>query len=456
MNMTGNGPTNNEKLTAEIRKLNSESAKLELDNARLAAMPSVSPSLAKELVDANARKDIAAAKKATQSDEIASVKALLPDLSSVNNGSLDASADRPAFQGALAAASLRSAALLVAEEIRKRQTAPKTGPVSYLLTSDPDLTTNDAAYHAVSTRIDELNDAVKTLVESASTKKGDDSGDVSGASLSVAVAGTVASTVASLVHLLSVKQTIRSYVYTVDDTSCLAAVAGRLAADGTTVFIDNFRTFTAEVPLVEGYNKLRHGRVGLIRQTAVFQSKVDDLSQQRELVRVSVTSVDKRLEAVGLTTDSRRSLEAERGDLMRSIALLTDEIGAAAGDLAVSQAVLNDIGAFITLVESTPEGGARSILANAVIHSWLHSPNSSGSDTDGSPEERYILYAKVFGAFSDQLTMDHVIRTDKMGVRNDTSVTYILVGADGRVIASDTVTGVAALFGNSKDYFKGS
>jgi hypothetical protein len=228
----------------------------------------------------------------------------VPDLTGVDRGATTYSGDQAMFGSSLALMALGEAAEKVAAEVRRK--APTTKCV--LVTSEVDLATADAAYHAVVSGLEEL-------LESAAGLLPPDEADGWEEGMGEAVVGAVAKAIPSVLSLLAPHRAVSGYSAVGDDLSAATCVLGALLAENVAkVAHDDFRTLAP----------------------GAIETDLATLKARRHAVKALAAS------------------------------------GGADVPVEAIKAFVADVDTFLAFVSAVPEGAVRSQLTNAILKQGLH------------------------------------------------------------------------------------
>jgi len=349
---------------------------------------------------AEADKAVAEARKAaTDADAAAAdaqqraVAAYIPDLSRVDRGTLDLKGDQPLLAGVVTQLALDAAARKVVERVRGQL----DGAACVLITSDRELAAADAVYAEVVSGIDELSASASALASQLEAKPAP---TLELLMLPAVTAGAqvAAAALPAVVSLFSAHRTVTTASATIDDLAAAAAVAGHLL-------------------LGEPKPVLVHDDIRLVPPGPVHE-KLQALSGERQ-----------RLVAARLRLSDRKD-------------------DAATAAIAVIDATVAAIDAFLGAIHTVPSGATRSPLTLAALHARLHA--APGSQP---PPFTHVLFVRGMGGSTQQAIDDRPLWfNDRFTVLGSAAVTYLLLEvATSAIVVGDTATGTAEVHGKIGD-----
>lgn len=214
--------------------------------------------------DADGRRaDAAAARRSADLEnaeaERTAVKDLVPDLGSVDRGSLTVPESSTLFSALLGAKAFSTAAAKIIGVVK----GALGDDFTVLVTTDLDITTRDVTHRGVLERLEALGSAVRAFLgedQPAGESWTDGDGTTSGRGFGpVSVAAGAAKLLPGLLSLLSARRSVQATTSTVDDDAALMGVAGVLAASdpGALVLVDRTRLLGTDGPTMTAWSGLQ-------------------------------------------------------------------------------------------------------------------------------------------------------------------------------------------------------
>lgn len=374
--------------------------------------------LARQPHEAEMRKATPDADKAATAARRDQLAGLIPDFSKVQRGSLEIEGQQPLFGTALAHRALEAAAAPAVQ--RAASTLPDSARV--VVTSEADLATSDATYHAVDMGLEQLTAAARQLLEETARER----------LVGTPIVGAIAAAVPGLLSLFSARRTVTKAQVTVDDLAAAAAAAGALrkANPHIAVVHDDFR----------------------LLPTGGIRDELATLSGLRE--QLAGDKLVRDQERVRITTDlatARKMLENPSGDVDKQKLELAqkqaDGYEQALSGLAVRSGLVDSvceaIDVFVASLNVVPEGDRRSPLTLALMRQQLHK-------SEDGPGFTHVLLVKAEGGSAEQTVDDRPLWfKDKFSVVVAASVTYMLMETAGSsIVAAGTASALAAAYGS--------
>lgn len=363
-------------LELDTAKLDYEQKKLDYDQKKNAAAATGAQTIA----EANQK---AAAALAEQ------VKALVPDLSKVERGTLTVTGDQPLFGSALATRALREAAAQVANKVRH----PLGNDAHIFVTSDVALASSDAVYTDVMAALDDLIGVVdRVMTEPDAPQEPRTFNLLAAPALAPAVVSAVASVVPDVLSMLAAHRTVSTAAVSVDDVTASMAVAAALVQN-------------------DAGHRVRH----------------DDI----------------RLAPRGAVHDKLSELRSRRTALALCSAHLPEE------QQAVPAELLAGIDTFLAALTTVPEGGKHSPLAVAALREALHTRDVSyvlavkagGGSTQQVIDDKALMRSDTFSVVATASLTFLAIRTSDSTVKAGGTVsgTAAVAGKVGDTFTIDLV-----------------
>jgi hypothetical protein len=409
---------------AEADKAKAEAAKAAVDAAKASREEAAATStLGVQQREAETRKAIAEAKKADFDAQQSRVAALVPDLGKAQVPALAVSGDQALFGATVTQRALDTAAASLVEDVSAHLPAKGSGRV--LLTSDPDLASPDASYVEVDAGLKMLAKAAAEALKPPSA----------GGIVAAAVAA-VAAALPGLISFFAPSRSVSSHAVTLDDSSVVAAVAGRLATTHD-VHLDDFRLVPQDGVVKRDKELMDHRD-----QLAALKNQGDVL--KAELQRRG-SAAQEKLDAL-LTAAKEAPDDPAAKQAVEDAAKERDDLTGQSTNLATETATVEDlvtaIDSFRTAIHTVPQGGTRSPLAVAALYEGLHATVSA--------TDRYaaVLFVKSGGGSVEQLINDRKFMKDRFDVVGSVGVSYWLIDpTDSNVRAAGTATGRARMSG---------
>lgn len=357
--------------------------------------------------EASARKTQIEADKEAAAAVREQISALVPDLSTVKESTLEAEDGTPMWGTFLTFEALPwvgdRVATIVLESV-----GDQVDNWRVLVTTDPDLASADAAYEDVMSGLDQLITTSERLLADVHIEFDFVTG---GLALAAALPG--------LLSMVSARRTITTAATAANDLAAAAAVMRRLRirAPSLALVYDDFRL----VP---------HGRV---------HDKVAAVGDLRVgLVERKVTLSDEKSKTDAALAEAKA---AKRPDA-KKIAELTRQSTDAATRLGLIDSAMVAIDTVLAGIRTIPAGATRSLLATTALHEALHSE-------DGPPRFTHVLLIKgEAGQARESLDNRPLWLEDKFFAIADASITYLLIEtADSTIVQSGTVTRLASASG---------
>jgi len=417
------------KAEAEARKAEAEAADLDSPSGQRAR-------------DGKNLQAVAEAEQKAAAARHSSITALVPDLSSVKESTLEVSKGEAAIAaGSLTFGALSSAAQEIAGYIG-RMAAP-TGGWNILVTSEQDLASPDSLYQEVMSGLADLNKAADSLLKHTAP-----TADV------FEVAPLLPILSAALPHVLSLLSAERSVTtgpITVTDLAAATAVAGALEGSlGNKIAVvhDDFRLAR------EGRPKTQSAELAAKRNELMVRKLV--LSDQKTLSDAELVSAKDHLKdaekalADADKTKPHPDLEAAVNAARDEVKQRTIQSHNVTTRVSMVEALLSSIDAFTAAIRVVPTGGRRSPFATAVLLDQLH-----GGDSGATPAFSHALLVKAQPAQFSQLTSDKPLWiNDKFSTMVEVTITYMLIAtSDSSIARAGAATATAVAYGRLGDKF---
>ncbi|HEX6006814.1 MAG TPA: hypothetical protein VFY80_02560 [Burkholderiales bacterium] len=381
-------------LAKRARAAEQERIRAEAEEKVRRAGQSLGDALALQKLEADAKKSIAEADKATADAQRAQVSAFIPDFSKIEKGETTVTGDGTVLGSLLTPLAMEQAAKQVVGRLKLSERD------RVLITTDADLASTDAVYVEVVTGLDLFTESAATLLGAtpAEDRRRSSARDEQRRAAPAAVAGAIAAAVPGLISLFSANRTLSSANLTADTAAAVAAVAAHLTGR-TTVQIDDF-------VVVQGG---------------------DVAAKEKALRQVRTQLVEHKLEL-----EPPKKPVAEEQPLSVAAALI--------GQL------ITQIDAFLTSLHTS--SGKRSPFAIAALRQQLH-PSSEA----GGPVFNKVLYIKASGATADKLLHDRPLWfKDKIQVIGSAAIVYWMMDTGtGNIIASGVGHGAVQIDGEIGD-----
>lgn len=423
---------------ADKAKADARSAAVAAQTAERTANDDAS-SVAQGLRDAERAQKVAEAGKATAAAHQGQLASVIPDLSKLQPGSLEAKGDELLFGTALAQRALDSAAKTVGKVVL--DALGSNGTWRVLVTSDAALASSDAAYLDVITGLQQLEDGAKEILsdvdESAEAAR---KAGFTGSPLDVI--GAVATAVPSVLSLLSAHRTVTTRAVTVSDLAAAAATVGRLsgAGDGRLVVHDDVRLLPAG-PLRVKLEAVNLHRQKLVGRKLALEDRKADATNLLSAARTDVSGLEAELAAgSGDAATLRTKLEQAQANVREQ----DEQVSRAAVRIGVVDGLIGAIDAFLAALRTTAPDAAHSPLTLAALREQLHEGGDGATESEPVPWFSHVLLVKGAGGSAQQVIDDRPLWfQDKFAVVASGSITYmLLVTSDSHVLASGTATGV--------------
>lgn len=359
---------------------------------------SLSKELAKQKLEAEARKAIAEAKKAAAEADAARISALIPDFSNVDRGELEVSGDQAMLGSLLGHMALERAAKKVATSKVGEEYVFSTKE-RVLVTSETDLASLDAVYLEVKNGLSALTSAAEKLLDKTKEAIPPSSLDLNSILLEIT------SVLPAMLSLFSAKRDLSSFKLTTDTTAATAAVTSALIEKKVYVQIDDFRI----VPYGE-----------IVFAEEFLRVKLSELVTRKIELEGKAQSIDS-------TAEEQHAIKI----------------------LAIGELIKN-IDAFFVSLHAIPSGSKRSPFATAMLAQYLHSPEKMSSDTKNEePKIDKVLFINAYAGSIDQLINDRpLFFNDKFHSIGTVSIAYwVIHPSDSYIKASGIATGIAEISG---------
>lgn len=414
------------KAEAEAAKAKADAAKAKADAAKADAdarkaeqeVAEYDSAAATHEREAAARKKTAEAEKDATAARRAQFAALIPDLSSVKDSTLEVKEGPALWSSFLLGRAVNSAGQAVADKLK----APDTQTRRVLVTSDPDLATADAVYADVQTGLAQLITAATQVLDKTTAETVDEAVQTAGVTpvdTALEAAGAIAGAVPAVLSLFSAHRTLGSAAVTASDLAAAAAVAGAMTAHAaTTVAHDDFR-------LVPGSGVYAlTGTVGEKRQDLVAQKIA--LGDKKSAVIAELATAKAELEAAQETIPAPSGQPQQIEAAKRKIADVEARLSVIELRVGVIDSLLTAADAFIATVRTIPAGARRSPLATAALHEQLH----TGDYT-------HVLLVKTQAGQAQQLLDNQPLwLRDKFSTAVEISVTFMLIETPASVVVA--------------------
>lgn len=358
--------------------------------------------------EADSRKAIAEAQKATAAAQLEQVAALIPDLSKVERGTLELKGEQALFSAALGRGAL------------------------------------DAAYLDVATGVGQLLGAAGALLDDLSEARARERGAGFAAG---PVLAAVAQAIPGPLSLFSAHRTMTSASVTSDDLSAAAAAAGALrSAVGDAVLVhDDFRLLSHGA-LHNKLGDLAGKRQQLSARKMALEDEKARTGAQLSETRGSVEDVKSALaEAEGdVAARLQDQLVAER----KEVANYEERLSKAEVRLGLIDSVSAAIDTFVASLTAAPEGANRSPLALAV----MRERHQAGGDAAGGRDEEALTHVLLVkgGIGSVEQTVDDkpFLFKDRFSAVATATITYMLLDtARNAIVAAGNPSGSTAAQG---------
>jgi hypothetical protein len=377
--------------------------------------------LAKAKAEAELRKAIAEADQQAAEARQKQVSALLPDLTKVTPGSLEAKGEQALFGTALAQQAMGAAGVRIADLVGDSIADPASARI--LITSDAELATSDAIYVEVVTGLDQLNDAAAKLIKDIEPKTEASFGAVFAGP---AIAGAVAAALPGVLSLISAHRSLTTSAVTVDSLTAAAVVAGRLSRrehPPAAVVHDDIRLVPEKGAVQKSLAKLNKHREELLARKIALED--ENAAREPELAELKAKA----------KKDPGKAMDVAKAEGKAS------EITVRLGLIDSTTATIDK---FTASLQAKAEGATRSPLAAAILHEQLHR-----ADPDGG-KFTHVLFVKAEPGSAQQLIDDRPLAfKDKFSTIATSSVTYMLIDTAGStVIDAGSVGGEAKITGS--------
>lgn len=259
-----------EEIAAAVRKAEAEATVAEHDARRKEL------ELAEWEADgAGRRADAATRRRGAELDnaeaERSAVTDLVPDLGSVDRGSLTVPDSSTVFQALLGAQALEAAAAKIIPVVK----GSLGDDYTVLVTTELDVVTRDVNHQSVVERLGALTSAVAAFLEGPPTPEEGEDGAVDGLGFGpAAVAAGAAKLLPGLLSLVSARRSVQNTSSTADDDAVLMCVAGVLARSdpGALVLADRTRLLGTDGPTMVAWRALNDAADGLDETLAQWKA----------------------------------------------------------------------------------------------------------------------------------------------------------------------------------------
>jgi hypothetical protein len=439
-----------EKAAAEAEKAKQDAAKAAAD-ARTASATAdkaeleaaeQSSTVAQQQRDATARKEIAEADKAAAAARRDQLTAVIPDLSTVKDSTLDVKEGPLLFASVATARALKGAARVVGDALDR--ILDKENVTRLLVTSDPDLASTDAVYQDVDSGLDQLDAAARRLLDDLTLAETTESATPT--TLIPDVIAALAGAVPDVLSLLAAHRTVSSGVVTPDDLAAQTVVLHEIRERKSRLALlhDDFRLVHpgAIHTKMSGLSSTRQRLVGRRIDLTGQKSAVD---AELETKRSEERSLEKRLTGQPDDTDLRETLDRVQAD----IAQLTGKSTTLGVHVGLIDSATSALDTFVSAIRVVPDGSRRSALATAALHERLHRP---GAD----PRVSHILLVKQQPGQAHQVVDNQPLWwSDRFTTAADTSIAYILIAtANSNVITAGRATRLTSVVGGIGSTFE--
>lgn len=432
------------KAEAEAAKAKADAAKAEADAAKAAAdaRKAEQESADHDTAAATKAREAESLKKAAEADKdaaaarLSQLEALVPDLSSVKDSTLDVKDGPALWTSFLLGRAVNTAGQAVAEKVTGSEL--KTGRV--LVTSDSDLATADAVYQDVTAGLEQLVTAAKGVLDRTRPEAMDEAVRTAAATpvgAALEAAGAIGGAIPAVLSLLSAQRTLDSAEVTASDLAAVAAVAGAMSQNGSLrVVHDNFRL----TPSGGVYD--RYDSVGTARQQLIARKIT--LGDRKSDIQAELASAQAEFETLKGSTPAppnhAQQIEAAKRRIAGAQALL-DEVENRA---AVVDSVLTAIDAFMSTVRAIPAGARRSPLATAALHAELHG---------ATPSFTHVLLVKTQAGQAQQMLDNQPLwLRDKFSTAVEIGITFILIETkSSEIVVAGTESSVKSARGKIGD-----
>lgn len=423
---------NTAKVVAEAEKAKADAAKAAADAQK--AQQEVADhdtAAAKAQREAEARKHTAEAEKDAAAARRAEIAALIPDLSSVKDSTLDVKDGPALWSSFLLGRAVNAAGQQVAEKV-----ASESQTRYVLVTSDVDLATADAVYEDVETGLKELVEAANKALEKTDPDTIEEAVQTAGVTPIDTALQIVVGAVPAILSLLSAHRTLSSAAVTASDLAALAAVAGAMKTDSTTVFHDNFRL----VPGGGVYTLA--ASVGAKRQELVARKIA--LGDKKSDLTADLATAKAELEGLQKAKPPDQALVLEAEKKVYRVQAQLDEVEVRVG---VVESLLSAMDSFVAAIRAIPANGGRSALATAALHEQLH-----GGDGGETKYTHVLLVKTQSGQVQQMLDNRPLWFKDKYSTAVEASISYMLLDtASSAIVAAGTESAVQSAHGTIGD-----
>jgi hypothetical protein len=403
--------------------------------------------------EAEARKKTAEADKDAAAARRAQFAALIPDLSAVKDSTLEVKEGPALWTSFLLGRAVNAAARTVAHKV----TAPDSQTRRVLATTDADLATADAVYQDVQTGLEQLIAAADDVLDKTRPETLEEAVEVAGltpvdtaleAAGAIAgpfpeVAGAIVGAIPAVLSLLSAQRTLSSAAVTATDLAAVAAVAGAMKTEATTVLHEDFR-------LVPGGGVYAlAATVGEKRQLLVARKIV--LADKKSALEAELATAKAELDALKKAapppSDQAQKVEAALREIARVEARLS-QVEARLSQVEVRAGMIDSLltaaDTFLSTIRAVPTGGRRSPLATAALHEQLHG---------GDRRCTHVLLVKAQAGQAQQMLDNRPLWfEDKFSIAIEISITYMLIEtATSGIVASGTESAVQSAHGKIGD-----